>query len=242
MALSTFQTVRSILEVLYFLSSVVLACVGLVALYQIILAKRVLSTANESLKVAVSAVETARLDIELRSKREAVTLAADKCAEFGPTILEVYQKLNGMPATRRWTLENTSFDESSIKEWEAATLWERNLRKAQKIDDATIILNQLEAFAMYFAKGAADAQVAYPAVGAVFCDWVERLAPHLIMMRSKDLQKQIHATSGPFQNVVELYSAWSSRSTKEALELDASRISSRLSGMQVSDILPIGTK
>jgi hypothetical protein len=95
---------------------------------------------------------------------------------------------------------------------------------------------------MYFAKGAADAEIAYPAVGAVFCEWVELLAPHLIMLRSKDLQKEIQTTSGPFQNIVELYAGWWSRSTKEALELEASRISSRLSNIHTSEIPPIGTR
>jgi hypothetical protein len=128
---NTFLTVRSILELLYFLSGVVLAGVGVVALYQIVVASRALKTANENLVLAAAAVETARLDIELRSKREAVTLAADKCAEFAATIGQTYTELTGISSVR-WTLENTNFDESSIKDWAAASNWERELRKSQK--------------------------------------------------------------------------------------------------------------
>ena len=58
------QYLRFSLELLSYLSNIVLAGLAIAALYQIILAKR--------------SLDIARSDIELRSKREAVTLAANR--------------------------------------------------------------------------------------------------------------------------------------------------------------------
>ncbi len=91
---------------------------------------------------------------------------------------------------------------------------------------------------MYFAKGAADEQIAYPAVGSVFCLWVTYLAPCLISLRKHDP----NITSGPYQNIVALFSAWSSRIKKEELELKRFEISSELLGIHSSDIPAIGTR
>jgi hypothetical protein len=68
------QYLRFAFELLYFASGIIVAAVGVVAIYQIMLAK--------------DALETARSDIEMRSKREAVTLAADKCAQFGEKTID----------------------------------------------------------------------------------------------------------------------------------------------------------
>lgn len=236
------QYLRFALELLYFASGVILAVVSVIALYQILLAKRSIKATNDNIKVAVDALETARSDIEMRSKREAVTLAADKCAEFAEHTIdkcnERFRKIidAGIPVDI-WPLENTKFDKSSIKDWAAAEQWEERLRVAKTRDPATEILNLLESFAMYFAKGAADEQVAYSAVGALFRDFVDRLAPHLILLRIKETD----VVSGPFQNVLTLYEVWLSRARKEELESQAMRINSELSGIHTSDITPIGT-
>jgi hypothetical protein len=236
------QYLRFALELFYFASGVILAVVGVIALYQIMLAKRSIKTANDNLKLAAEALETARSDIELRSKREAVTLAADKCAEFAEHTLdkcnERFKAISDAGVSVEiWPLENTRFDKSSIKDWAAADRWEERLRVAERRDQAAEILNLLESFAMYFAKGAADEQVAYSAVGALFRDFVNRLAPHLILLRIKETD----IVSGPFQNVVTLYEVWDSRSRKQELETNAMRISSELSRIHTSDITPIGT-
>ena len=227
------QYLRFSLELLSFLSNIVLACIAIAALYQIILAKR--------------SLETARLDIELRSKREAVTLAADKVAEFAENIipkcnLEFRTLMSAGISIDRWELQNNRFDESSFKDWNAALKWEEQLRASKQVDSATRVLNQLESFAMYFAKGAADEQVAYSAVGAIFRNYVDLLAPHLTSLRILSGSKNAYVTSGPFQNVVTLYEVWLSRARKEALQQEATRITSELSGISTSDILPIGTK
>ena len=231
---NTHQYLHFSLELISFISNIVLAGIAIAALYQITLAKR--------------SLETARSDIELRSKREAVTLAADKVAKFAEDIIpkcnvEFRALMSAGISIDKWPLQNTLFDESSFKDWDTARKWEEQLRASKQVDSATRVLNQLESFAMYFAKGAADEQVAYSAVGAIFRNYVDRLAPHLVSLRILSLgSKDITTASGPFQNVVTLYEVWLSRARKETLQQEATRITSELSGILTSDILPIGTK
>jgi hypothetical protein len=235
------QHLRFFLELLSFVGNFIVAVVAAVALYQIILAKRSIGTANQNLKLAADALETARSDIELRSKREAVTLAADRCAAFADKIPECAASLNAIVTTgtpiKTWILEDTRFSKSSIKDWDAAKQWLDQLQPPQR-DQASSILNLLESFAMYFAEGAADERVAYSSVGPVFCSYVDRLAPYLILLRAKEAA----VASGAFQNIVTLYEVWTSRMKRHMLESERRIISAKLSGIDTSDIPPIGTK
>ncbi len=222
------QYLRFFLEMLFFVSGIILAGVGVTALYQIVLAKR--------------SIETARSDIELRSKREAVTLAADRCAVFATvTHRECKDSLNKIAnagvTIRNWTLENNAFEKSSIKDWEEAKQWLKQLQPEQ-LNDAGKILNLLESFAMYFAEGAADETVAYSSVGPIFCSYVNRLAPYLILLRAKEAT----VASGSFENITKLYDVWASRLKRHALESERKGIDLELSSLWPSEIKPIGTK
>ena len=82
------------LEIAYFLSGVVLATFAGIALYQLKLAKDQLTlakdsifTAQENLKLAAQGLDTAKTDIKLRIKREAIVLAAQQCEKYADHIL-----------------------------------------------------------------------------------------------------------------------------------------------------------
>lgn len=233
---SWFTFVRAILEIAYLLSGVVLAGVGIAALYQLKLAK-------ENLLIATDALKTAKADIQLRVRREAATLAADKCEHFGDhTLPQIQNNLNTLAGAgiklSTWPLENKLFNESSIKEWEAPNLWISQIIASEKTRNATLsILNFLEGFAVYFAKGAADEEVAYPSIGFAFCNLVETFAPYLIRLREHKIP---NTPSGPYLNIVELYSSWSARAKREQLETEAIEIKSKLSSISENKIKPIG--
>ena len=137
---------------------------------------------------------------------------------------------------KNWNLSNSAFDRTSIAGWNEATEWISKMDTARVTDRAISMLNHLESFAMYFAKGAADEQVAYTAAGAVFCNYVDELSPLLTCSEEKKTQ----VASGPFQNVVDLYRCWASRMEKENLESQQSKIASALSSIHTSEIPPIG--
>jgi hypothetical protein len=229
MSPDTVPSLRSILELAYFVATIVLALVGCAALYQLVFLKRSIDVAKE--------------DIELRSKREAVTLAAERSEVFANEIIpkvheHLQQMANAQVPIKKWELVDGKFEKSSIIDWSEAEGWFGRVKAANQTTPCIRMLNLLESFAMYFAEGAADEHVAFPAVGPVFCEYVNRLAPCLIFLRLHEP----NIPSGPYQNIIALFGAWSSRMKKEELELQHSQISSALSGVHTSEIPPIGAR
>jgi hypothetical protein len=228
----------------YFASGVVVAGATVLVLYQIHVAKQTLSALHQQLTIATAALTVARDDIRIRSQREAVVLAAELCEKFAaqiiPRVTANIRHITDLKIQlRAWELSDASFDEPAyvqrpeVRSWLAST---QNPPAA--IEHILAVLNDLEAFAIYFTRGAADEAVAYPVVGAIFCAWVENFAPHLIAARTKMVKG---LTSGPYQNIVELYKMWSVRTRRKELELKANRINLELSGLPSSDLRPIGT-
>ena len=222
----------------------VLAGAGLVALYQIHVAKQTLSALQQQLTVATAALTVARDDIRIRSQREAVALAAERCEKFAEQIIpRVSTNIRHIAAlkfqVRTWEIGEASFDEPAYIERPEVQVWLKSTQNSRDaIEYIFAVLNDLEAFAIYFARGAADEAVAYPVVGAIFCEWVENFAPQLIAARTKRVRG---VTSGPYQNIVELYKMWSVRTRRNELELRANRINLELSVLPSSQVRPIGT-
>jgi len=235
---------RSILELAYFVSGVVLACATLLVLYQIRVAKRTLAALQQQVTIATAALTVARDDIRIRSQREAVVLAAARCEKFAEHVLpRVSANIRHIQELgiqlRAWDISESSFDDSAyIQRPEVQTWLASTQNRRESLEPTLSVMNDLEAFAIYFARGAADEAVAYPVVGAIFCAWVQNFAPQLIAARTH----MVHGlTSGPYQNTVELYKLWSIRARRKELEVSADRISRELSGLPPSEVRPIGT-
>ena len=238
------QDLRHTLELLYFLSGPVVTILAIAALRQLQLAKGALKAAEQQIILASEAVGVARRDIELRSKREAVQLAAERCEKFADRLIPRYEthlrtiKAAGVRVDQ-WSLADTEFQPSSLVDPDAATRWLEKLHADREVMlAATAMLNDLEAFAVYFVSGAADEETAYPAIGALFCGIVEALAPHLIHLRRR--APGVFA-SGPFANSVGLYKLWHARSRQHDLEAQAQRINLELAMVQQPPLRPIGT-
>jgi hypothetical protein len=230
--------VRSILELMYFLSGPAVALAACLALKQLRLAK-------EQLAVAINALDHAKRDLQIRSRREAVQLAAERCEKFGEMMMTRRNahmdkiQADGIEL-KIWVLTNDAFERASLKDRSAAEQWVAQLRaKPDALISATAVLNELEAFAIYFARGAADEETAYPVVGALFCTEVQIFAPYLIDLRHKDVPG---LTSGPFQNSIDLFNLWHLRMRQKELEAEANKLSLEVSGRKPSTIKPIGTE
>lgn len=237
------QTIRPYLELLSFVSTLAIAIFAYRALDQIKLAKGLL--------------ETAQKDIELRSTREAVTLAAHRCEKFAEVLLPKHTRAlssiwsQGIIKKVTWELNNPEFDNTSLKKADESKIWMGKLNSDPNAFGAFIVLlNDLESFAVYFMKGAADEQVAYPSVGTVFCHWMEIVAPILIALRSgadaAALGLHDHSvTSGSYPNSVGLYKVWASRLNKEKTgdKFTKAALEHALAQARVVDSPPpIGTK
>ena len=179
--------IREYLEMASFVATIALALFAALALKQIVVAKDALVVAKD--------------DIKIRSRREAIALAAKQCEDFAATIqkidnLELEFTKNHVKIRNSWELANKNFDDTTLKDQKAARVWIQEVESKKLGNTANIILTHLEAFAIYFAVGAADEEVAFPVAGPVFCSYVENLTPWLILLRS---QTDKSYTSGKYE-------------------------------------------
>lgn len=226
---------RNALEVLYFLSGIILALASGFVAFQVYIAKG-------SFDVAIKAFNLAKTDSNVRLRREAIVIAANRCEQYAKEILPLLGRnvddIGTLGISNNvWKLENNFLDESSIKDWNAANEWLSKLRQSEISNETVRLLNILESFAIYFVKGAADEQVAYPSIGISFCEHIDGFAPYLILLRQQKIPGQ---TSGPFQNIATLYKIWSDRISKEALQIESNKISEKMSRIPSSGIPPVG--
>jgi hypothetical protein len=150
---------RGFLELLAFASSVVVAGIGLLVIRQINLAK-------ESL-------DTAKNDIQVRVDREAVVLAAQLADKFAEKVLPKYaEAIDGLNAESvplyQWDLLNNSFTSNSLADWDQANAWLRQVRNSEVNNKIVDVLNSYESFSIYFVWGAANDEVVFRSVAAVF--------------------------------------------------------------------------
>jgi hypothetical protein len=176
-----------------------------------------------------------------RVDRDALVPAAQQCDRFAEKILpEMYewQKAVGKAGgtTNRWPMNDQEFAWASFVDPKAARMW---------IDDPKIdsyapgieILNEMEAFAVYFIKGAADETAAFPSTGKVFCASLETLAPILVVLRER--AKADDLSTGHFENAVGLYKLWFGRVQRDKLERDAKALDVTVEG-EKKVIKPLG--
>ncbi|HEV7701747.1 MAG TPA: hypothetical protein VGO43_16060 [Pyrinomonadaceae bacterium] len=231
----TFEDMRAVLEVLSFVATIALGIFGFLVLSQLRLAKASLDTAKETL-------EAAKADMQTRIEREAVVLAAAQidilAKEIIPTSSHLVRSLREAGLRDApWELDDHELKNTSLKEPEKAREWVKDTieKKISVVD----LMNQLEAFAIYFVGGAADEKVAFSCAAAVFCADVELVAPFLVMVRVTPRGK---FAIGPYENTVALYQLWAARVKKEALDTQAARLLAESKDIHLSEIPILGRK
>jgi len=230
---------RSTLELLYFASGVILAVVACLGLWQLKLTKKAVDAANKQIEIASANLTLAKDDIAVRSLREAVVLAAQRCQWFAEDHIPRYQAHLKQFTERgigihEWALTDTKFTEASLADPEAAQRWIEQINSERPTLVAAIsIVNDLEAFAIYFSRGAADEETAYPVVGAVFCSELECFAPFVIELRRTKVRG---VAAGVFENAIKLYEAWHLRLRQKQLEAQASAINLQLANIKPPEL------
>jgi len=215
MSSTCLSNLRTLLELISFISAPALVIIAIIALKQISIAKS---------------------DVQVRSRREAASFAATQCQRYATEIIplldewDVARKKKQIP---EYLGEITDFcrdDLLRMPEW--ATEW------FSKNDGETNlcvnILNSLESFAIYFTKGVADEEIAFSSVGLTYCDSVRDLYPLIAVIRSKAEPKH-------FEHIVVLYKLWSDRLEKYNLKDQLDEVQSKLLSIEEQSIKPIGT-
>lgn len=207
------------LEPLSWAANVALVVVAILALRQVRAAVHQANSALEQnrlaleqLKLTASQLEVSRIDITIRSKREAVAFALDQCKRFAETILPQLDRLAGELGKRGYKLPSDvdrSFPFiSAAQDPIGAKVWNEEKELKLKIVHA---LNELESFAMYFACDLADECVAFTPTAQSFCNNCEYFRLFIGVYRQPENVLL-------YQNLVKLYGVWKPRLERTVLE------------------------
>ncbi|MGB7307546.1 MAG: hypothetical protein WBC67_00655 [Candidatus Acidiferrales bacterium] len=214
-------TTRSLLEVLYFCSGIVIAYAAVRALTQI--------------RIGSEQLRMTRDIANLSAKRESIKLASEQCRYYAeraiplavPLVAEYTRLkltfLSGQPkfTIRDGEITDTNFD---LKLLEKEFL--------QIILPLQTFLNGLEAFAIPFAAGVADDDLGFQETAIGFCQQMQAYMPAFFEMRRRKWAR--------FESAVRLYDAWSKRLKARELAPVMKTIEELTKAAEQAKIKPIG--
>jgi hypothetical protein len=207
------ETVRTILEFVYFGSAPIIAIIAIIGLRQLKIAK-----------------ETVRIS----AKREAIALAATQCQVYGTTIIPLHNLLDDAIAKNGITIFKEA--EVVVEKDRAKVKFPKGIWHGEQISkiakELAEVLNSMESFSVYFISGVADEQVAFSTVGATFCFTVRKLLPVILL----------HVETGHFKNIFSLFLMWNARIERENLLRQKGDLDTKLGQINNKYITPIGTE
>jgi hypothetical protein len=196
-------------------------------------------------RIAGDALTQARADLQVRSRRESITLATDMVGKFGRDVLPLVNRemlslvANGI-GIQDWKLLNSEFVAGSIADAEGASKWVRDLAANPENSFKVLnIMNELEVFAMPFGAAVADESVAFRPASEAFVQTVKNLAPYYVENRERNPR----FTGGRFEYTVDLFKRWQARIEEEKLLGKEERLKlERQKLPRVTPVKPIGTE
>nr|WP_298926528.1 hypothetical protein [uncultured Allomuricauda sp.] len=213
-----FDSSKSIVENLSLLSGPIVAILGIVAILQLRLTKKVMKT---------------------NSEREAASLASQEIRVYNNSIIPLLDDLYFFEQENKLTrpkIEIGQFNEKYLIEQLGLKKYAQLFKEREKpIVKIIAIINALEAFATYFTGGVADEKLAFSAVGASYCYHVESMFFDLSTAIKDENDKN-------FQNVIELYHIWNDRIKKQKLTNQLEKLGQSIKSIDDKSIDPIGTK
>lgn len=211
-----FDSSKSIIENIYFLSGPILAILGVTGVIQLFFAKKALIT---------------------NSKREAANLAGNQVEIYSNKIIPYLTDLYAHKKENN--IEDVVIEIGEFNQEYLIQILGRDkciqLSKKRRILAVPFlrVMNSLEAFSTYFIKRVADEEIAYSAVGKSFCHVVERMYFDISSCCRKDDPR--------FSNTIALYNIWKERIKKEKLTREKISIIEKLNDIKDDRINPIGT-
>lgn len=221
-----FETIRSYSELLYFLTAPILAFFAWRMLGQ-------LRIGSEQVKAAAEQIVTSKKISEVHAKREAMKIAAEQATYFSEKIIPDIAKFTKLKDQGKYPILSRAVVNESWPNIESKTDDLPGLMKEVYSNDGLAVktLNKVEGFAMYFACGVADANIAYRPLCITYCNYIKNFLPFIIV--SHEQRKQ-------FSNALFLYGAWGMRSHVEDTEKEISKHKEHLSKIKMPDVKPYG--
>lgn len=199
------QTIKDILEIIYFISGPVIACVAFKALEQI----------NEAKKQ----VEEARASRIIGTKREGYKIAADKCDYFMTVIIPLINNLDTQVKSNKITFFEKSQVEITADKIKISPCFQNDEERKKVFNLPNLdLLNPLESFSLFFTSGVADENVGYLTIGKTYCTTVKKYLPLIAGLSNEKY----------FLNILKLFKIWNNRIEKENLEKEKQVIENKL--------------
>lgn len=192
-----FQSVRSIIELLYFISGI---AVFITAIFQLFSTKK---------------------SLKIKSKREAITVSSQQFDRFYKELVPLVDKisetfrenkLNGLLITRGQRANFNKIEASSSNFKKVIKFLNENEEFAQEMLYCT---NMFESFSTYFTTGVADSDTALNIIGAPYCSCIETLYIMIYIGTSGDNR---------YPSIKKLYEAWSTKIDSRKLELNLAEL------------------
>jgi len=211
------------------LAESILAVVGLLGLYQLVIAKKAITTnvKRESVRLAV---EQAKFFM-----REIIP-SMDECYIWSKNIPELSIREKEIDLVD-FTMEEVLSSALAI-EFIRIHKWQR--MQAEKGETDFILrflrpMNDLESFATSFTTGAADESAAFGSVGLSYVNSVTGWYYQYCSVRSKEKSYK------PFSNTIDLYNLWSGRIKKTRLSKIRAELEEKIKNVESGrNIKPIG--
>jgi hypothetical protein len=216
-----FDSSKSIIENIYFLSAPILLIVAIIGLAQIWVAKYTL---------------------KISSKREAALFSFDLCEKYMASTDEIYQtileNLSELKIDYR-KIEKTRLDNFTDTEIRSLLSEQYDLisNNYENLKGAFInLLNELERYSLPFISKIADEQIAYDNECINFIHKVKLSS--FFIFKSRELRE----TNLMFENTTKLYAIWHDRLNANTLDEEISDLKDKRSKIKPKKINPIGVK
>jgi hypothetical protein len=208
-----FETLRAILELLYFVAGIVIAGAAIWGLQQIRLTKQI-------------AIKNA--------KREDLKFAAERCQYYAEKCVELETKALSEGRQLGLSLFTTPV-QFEIEEGEIVK-HNVNLQVAgQQVSRMSIslvaYLNSLEAFAIPFVAGVSDEELGFQETAPAFCSGIRQSIAALVVLRTSGYR---------YESCIKLYECWSKRLKVEDIKKKMKELEKQSKATDTPKIKPIG--
>jgi hypothetical protein len=211
---SSFTTLRSVLELLYFLSGIAIAIIAGYGLTQLRLTKRI-ATKN--------------------AKRESVKFAAERCQYYAERVVVIQSAAWQSYHVRKLACfvgQTFAVKDGEIVQHNFESQKAAQCRQELGTDWSKFVelANSFEAFAIPFVAGVADDELGYQETAAAFCLGVSQLMLFIFILRAQGAR---------FESCVRLYESWFARMEVEKMKPVVKSYREKMKAAEKSKVPPM---
>ncbi|WP_047246179.1 hypothetical protein [Maribacter thermophilus] len=225
-----FDTTKSIIENLYFLSGPLLLITLIIGIYQIKISwinikqtkqSLVINSQRDAIKLAIAQ------DKYIQENIQPIELELMKFREENKYKMEFYKE-----NLKKFTYDELiGFGETKLKNY----LKVSGINDSDKVDKMAILAHRMNTIAMAFNSKIADDETGFKTIGQYFCNVVHAYYPIMAITRKKESDINYFA-------IKELYLRWNKRLTDTKISSEIEELTKLKNKFQTENIKPLGTE